>query len=101
MKRNSLQRLAILAADLPESDLADVVDFAEKLHRQHCFWAFNVAIDRNVLADLDLRFCRIEALADYLGRTLENTADRTQLGAVEMLTEEVEQFRKMLDKLDI
>lgn len=108
MKRNNLQRLALLAADLPESDLADVVDFTERLHKQYeqrkcsgCFWTRYSLVDRDTLSDLDLRFCRIEALADQFNRISEDLGDRIQLGAVMMLADEVEKFRAVLDELDI
>ena len=104
MKRNNnLQRLALLAADLPEDDLSDVLDFAEQLHHRKCsgcFWTRNSVVKRDLLQDLDVRFCRIEALAEQLDRLSENS-NRIQLGAVMMLIDEVQLFRNLLDNLDI
>ena len=103
MKQNSLRRLAVLAADLPESDLADVLELAERLHSEHCFLVHHVLIERDRLMELDLSFCRIEALADHLDRILtEGTENnRLQLGATMMLNDEVQRFRVLLDNLDL
>ena len=101
MSKNNLQRLAYLAADLPETDLADLIDLAEALHRQNhrkCLCA-GMAL-RMALTDLDVRFCRIEALANQIDQ-LSLDGDRFLLGAAMMLADEVKSFRAMLDELDI
>ena len=98
---NDLKRLAYLAADLPETDLADLIDLAEALHRQNhrkCLCA-GMAL-RMALTDLDVRFCRIEALAKQIDQ-LSLDGDRFLLGAAMMLADEVKSFRAMLDELDI
>ena len=98
---NDLKRLAYLAADLPETDLADLIDLAEALHRQNhrkCLCAGMVL--RMALTDLDVRFCRIEALAKQIDQ-LSLDGDRFLLGAAMMLADEVKSFRAMLDELDI
>lgn len=98
---NDLKRLAYLAADLPETDLADLIDLAEALHRQNhrkCLCA-GMAL-RMALTDLDVRFCRIEALANQIDQ-LSLDGDRFLLGAAMMLADEVKSFRAMLDELDI
>ena len=103
MKRNNLQRLALLAADLPEDDLTDVLDFAEQLHKHKCsgcFWTRNSVVKRELLQDIDVRFCRIESITEQLDRLSENS-NRIQLGAVMMLIDEVQLFRNLLDNLDI
>ena len=103
MKRNSLQRLAMLAAELPEDDLSDVLNFAERLHQRECsgcFWARNSVVKRDLLQNLDVRFCRIEALAEQLDRLSDNN-DRIQLGAIMLLLDEVQLYRTLLDNLDI
>ena len=100
MRKNSLQHLALLAADLPESDLSDLLEFAEALHKQNhrkCICA-GMAV-RMALSDLDIRFCRIEALAKQIDQ-LSLDGDRFQLGAAMMLADEVKSFRAMLDELD-
>ena len=79
-----LHRLACEAASLPNTDLADVLDF----------------VVRMALADLDVRFCRIEALAKQIDQ-LSLDGDRFLLGAAMMLADEVKSFRAMLDELDI
>ena len=103
MRMNSLQHLAILAADLPEEDLSDVIELAEKLHQRKCsgcFWSNKAIVDRDVLTDLDLRFCRIEALADELDRLFSEKGERLELGATMMLIDEVQHYRAVLDSLD-
>lgn len=103
MRRNRLQHLAILAADLPDEDLSDVIDLAEKLHQRKCsgcFWSNKAIVDRDVLTDLDLRFCRIEALADELDRLFSEKGDRLELGATAMLLDETQLYRNLLDQLD-
>ena len=100
MRKNSLQHLALLAADLPESDLSDLLEFAEALHKKNhrkCICA-GMAV-RMALSDLDIRFCRIEALAKQIDQ-LSLDGDRFQLGAAMMLADEVKSFRAMLDELD-
>ena len=102
MSKNNLQRLAYLAADLSETDLADLIDLAEALHRQNhrkCLCA-GMAL-RMALTDLDVRFCRIEALAKQIDQLSLEAGDRFQLGAAMMLADEVKSFRAMLDELDI
>lgn len=101
MNKNNLQRLAYLAADLTETDLADLIDLAEALHRQNhrkCLCA-GMAL-RMALTDLDVRFCRTEALANQIDQ-LSLDGDRFLLGAAMMLADEVKSFRAMLDELDI
>ena len=101
MSKNNLQRLAYLAADLPETDLADLIDLAEALHRQNhrkCLCA-GMAL-RMALTDLDLRFCRIEALADELDRLFSEKGERLELGATMMLIDEVQHYRAVLESLD-
>ena len=101
MKRNSLQHLALLAADLPETDLDDLLEFAEALHRQNrrkCVCS-GVAL-KTVLSDIDLRFCRIEALANQIDQ-LSLDGDRFLLGAAMMLSEEVQTVRTMIDEIEI
>lgn len=103
MKRDSLQRLAILAADLPDEDLSDVIDLAERLHQRKCsgcFWSNKAVVNRDVLTDLDLRFCRIEALADELDRLFSEKGERLELGATMLLIDEVQLYRNLLDQLD-
>lgn len=103
MKRDSLQRLAFLAADLPEEDLSDVIELAEKLHQRKCsgcFWSNKAVVNRDLLMDLDVRFCRIEALADELNRLFSEKGDRIELGATAMLLDETQLYRNLLDNLD-
>ena len=98
-----MQHLAILAADLPEEDLSDVIELAEKLHQRKCsgcFWSNKALVNRDLLTDLDVRFCRIEALANQIDQ-LSLDGDRFLLGAAMMLADEVKSFRAMLDELDI
>lgn len=103
MRKNSLQHLAILAADLPDEDLSDVIELVEKLHQRKCsgcFWSNKALVNRDLLADLDLRFCRIEALADELDRLFSEKGERLELGATMMLIDEVQRYRALLDSLD-
>lgn len=103
MRRDNLQRLAHLAADLPDEDLSDVIDLAERLHQRKCsgcFWSNKAVVNRDVLTDLDLRFCRIEALADELDRLFSEKGERLELGATMMLIDEVQLYRNLLDRLD-
>ena len=102
MSKNNLQRLAYLAADLPETDLADLIDLAEALHKQNHRKCVCVGMAlRMALTDLDVRFCRIEALAKQIDQLSLEAGDRFQLGAAMMLADEVKSFRAMLDELDI
>lgn len=101
MSKNNLQRLAYLAADLPETDLADLIDLAEALHRQNHQKCVCVGMAlRIALTDLDVRFCRIEALANQIDQ-LSLDGDRFLLGAAMLLVDEVKAFRELLDDLDI
>ncbi len=98
---NDLKRLAYLAADLPETDLADLIDLAEALHKQNRrkYVCAGMAL-RMALTDLDVRFCRIEALTNQIDQ-LSLDGNRFQLGAAMLLVDEVKAFRELLDDLDI
>lgn len=104
MRRNSLQHLAILAADLSPDDLDDLIDHAEKLakHKCPCPWANTVFVKRDVLADFDLMFCQVEACAELLDQlSIDNNDNpRLELGAVLLLKNTVQAFRTKLDSVE-